>query len=121
MPATIRNRRIGELKRRAAKVNLEFHNRFNSLHCLTGTRQLGEKTQFWTQKLIFAMRDQYPGLEEQKQLDVLQERLDRQRDLLVKRQAREATAETVPEIKRRRGPRGPEITPAATDDFWGKL
>lgn len=93
MAASIRSRRIAELQARAKRSDILFVHRYNSLFCLTGITRLGEKTQLWCQRLLYSMRDQYPGIEEQQQLDILQDRLDRQKDLLKRRLDRKAEAE----------------------------
>jgi hypothetical protein len=63
--------------------------RRNALHCLSGIQRLGEKTQMWVQRMIDSCRDQYSDLEVQKEIDALQDRLDRQKGLLKKRLARD--------------------------------
>ena len=89
MATSIRSRRIGELQGRAKRTDILWMNRRNALHCLTGIHRLGEKTQSWCQRLIYSMREQYSDLETQKEIDALQDRLDRQKDLLKKRLARD--------------------------------
>lgn len=93
MAESIRSRRINELKKRASRTDIHWINRRLALQCLLGVRQLGEKTQAWCQRLIYAMRDQYAGdLVIQTEIDTLQERLDKQRELLKRRLARKAEA-----------------------------
>lgn len=73
--------------------------RRNAAYCLLGIRRLGEKTQLSAQKILNQMRDQYEeDMEIQKQIDELQERLDRQRDLMKRRLAnKEVNTEEKPE------------------------
>ena len=89
MAASIRSRRIAELQSRAKRTDILWMHRRNALHCLTGVRSLGEKTQMWIQRLIYSMREQYIDIEIQRELDDLQTRLDRQKELLKRRLSRE--------------------------------
>jgi len=93
MAASIRSRRISELQNRAKRTDILWMHRRNALHCLLGIRQLGEKTQLWCQRLIYAMREQYDDIEIHKELDGLQERLDRQKELLKRRLGRKEAEE----------------------------
>lgn len=85
MAASIRSRRIAELQARAKRTDIFWHNRKYALLALTGTQRLGEKTIMWTQRLINECRDQYQDADIHKDLDLIQERLDRQRELLKRR------------------------------------
>jgi hypothetical protein len=61
---------------------------------LSAVRKLGEKTQLRVQKLLNDMRSQYDDLEIQKQIDELQEKLDRQRDAMKRHLAKEVESKS---------------------------
>jgi hypothetical protein len=90
-------------------------NRRNALHCLTGIHRLGEKTQMWCQRLIYAMREQYTDIETQKEIDALQERLDRQKELLKKRLARDTVKDRDRQAKSAPVPVAPASSPV---ELW---
>jgi hypothetical protein len=118
MATSIRSRRISELQGRAKRTDILWMNRRNALHCLTGIHRLGEKTQVWCQRLIYSMREQYSDLETQKELDVLQERLDHQKELLKKRLARKGGKESGQNTKRALVPEAPASSPLA---LWQEI
>jgi hypothetical protein len=89
MAKSLRSKRIAELQARAKRSDILWMHRRNALHCLTGVQKLGEKTQLWCQRLIYAMREQYDDIEIQRELDELQARLDHQKELLKRRLSRE--------------------------------
>lgn len=120
MAASIRSRRISELQARAKRTDILFVHRFNAFYCLTGVQRLGEKTQLWCQRLLYSMRDQYQGPEEQRQLDVLQERLDHQKELLRRRLARKEAEDQGDETKKmpeQNSPSTSTLRPGAIDPF----
>ena len=95
MACSIRSKRIKELQARAKRTDIAWPPRKYAMLALTGVARLGEKTQSWVQRWINDARDFYQdsGLsyldEINRDLDEIQARLDRQRYLLKKRQARE--------------------------------
>jgi hypothetical protein len=118
MATSIRSRRIKEMQSRAARKDILFMHRFNAMFCLLGVRQLGEKTQLWCQRLLYSMRDDYQAVEEQKRLDVLQEKLDRQKELLKRRLSREEQ-ELQEQRKKKTEPNLPSAAPASGEkDVW---
>jgi hypothetical protein len=90
--------------------------RRNALHCLTGVQRLGEKTQMWCQRLIYAMREQYSDIDIQRELDDLQERLDRQKELLKRRLSRQESKEQAEQAEQTKK-KYPEA-PDPSEEVW---
>ena len=89
MPVSLRARRIKQNYERAAKTeNILWINRRNAFWALLCIGRLGEKTQLKCQKLIDQMRAQYTDLDTQREIDELQEKLNRQRDAMKRRLAK---------------------------------
>jgi hypothetical protein len=120
MATSLRSRRIAELQARAKRTDILWMHRRNALHCLTGVQRLGEKTIAWCQRLINSMRDQYSDLEVQKEIDALQERLDRQRELLKRRLSRDEAKEEETRPKKPT-PQPPQAPGAAPIELWQSI
>lgn len=88
MPKSLRAQRIQNCFNRATKTEILFMHRRNAVWALLNIGRLGEKTQSKIQKLLDHMRLHYDDLETQKQIDELQEKLDRQRDAMKRRLAK---------------------------------
>jgi hypothetical protein len=121
MPATIKAQRIEACKRKFNSAlddkAVLFQRRWRALHEMLGIKTLSRVNQRWCKKAIVKMREEYPDVDSQQLIGLLDDRVNRAIDRLTKRDAERAVAKATG-ISTKKEPTAPD--PDAID-VWSLL